>query len=355
MNNKITYRQVISRLEENQFPYGVLTLQNGVMLVISEFGGRVFGPFLSPESESLFWLNDIFAGPGEFKTFLGSGNWNLGGERFWIAPEIQYFVTDRTRYWATLKLSPQMDPGQNKLDQPGPGEWRLRQQVILEAHLASGQKTLQVERLIHQVEDPLRCLGNYRELVEEVTFAGYEQVASLAENERNEIMSEAWNIVQLNPGGVLLIPATPYVEPSNYYEPVDDSLQTIQSHYVSLKITGSRQYKVGYKAAYVFGRLAYFNHLDNDRAYLIVRNFFNNPSAPYLEEPPHLPGQYGDSIHIYNDDGNFGGFGELECHGQAIGGMTGRSSSTDQTVLWLYVGAPDRVKKIVTYLLGIEL
>ena len=72
---------------------------------------------------------------------------------------------------------------------------------------------------------------------------------------------------------------------------------------------------------------------------------------PYVEEPDRSPGQQGDSIHIYNDNGGLGGFGELECHGQAIGGLTGRSTSVDQMVLWLYVGAADKVTEIAAHLL----
>ena len=105
---------------------------------------------------------------------------------------------------------------------------------------------------------------------------------------------------------------------------------------------------------YVF-RLAYFNHLDDGLAYLIVRDFFNNPSAAYIEEPAHLPGCRGHSVHVYNDDGKLGGFGEVECNGQTIGGVTGRSASTDQLALWLYVGTANKVREIALHLLGIEL
>lgn len=356
MNNNISYEQVVARLEENNLAYGVLKLQHGLSLVISRFGGRVFGPFLAAESESIFWLNSAFATAGSFKTFLASGDWNLGGERFWIAPEIQYFVKDRTRYWETIGVPPQLDPGNYKLEQTGPEQWRLDQTLTLEAsNVGSGLKELTMERYIQPVADPLSHLSRYQELSDEVLFAGYEQVVTLSEDKPTGLMSEAWNIIQLNPGGLLLIPATPTVESTDYYEPVGDTLQVFHPHYVGLKINGSRQYKVGYKAAHVFGRLAYFNYLSDSQAYLVVRNFFNNPSAPYLEEPPHLPGQQGDSIHVYNDDGRFGGFGELECHGQAIGGATGRPASTDQTVLWLYLGPGDRIKRIALHLLGIEL
>ena len=49
------------------------------------------------------------------------------------------------------------------------------------------------------------------------------------------------------------------------------------------------------------------------------------------------------------------GFGELECQAQAIGGEMGRSASTDQLILWLYVGSIGKVKTIARHLLGIRL
>lgn len=356
MSNMITYRQVIARLEENDLTYGVLPLQNDASIIISQRGGRIFGPFLSPDSESVFWINSGFAQPGPFKEFLNSGDWNLGGDRIWIAPEIQYGVRDRADYWGTIYWPQQVDPGRYLLDQPRPDQWRLSQEMTLEAYnLASGQKELHLERLIQRAEDPLRNLSDYQDLIDDVLFAGYEQIVSLSESKRDDIVSEAWSLIQLNSGGLLLIPASPCVEFADYYEPIDESLQTIHPDHVRLKITGDRQYKVGYKAAHLFGRLAYFNHLDDSRAYLIVRNFFNNPSVPYVEEPAHLPGCRGHSVHVYNDSGDFGGFGELECNAQTIGGVTGRSSSTDQLLLWLYIGAADKVKEIALHLLGIEL
>lgn len=356
MNNQITFGQVVEALEKNDQPFAVLPLQNKAQLVVSQRGGRILGPFLSAQGQSLFWLNKAFTRPDSFSAFLYSGDWNLGGERIWIAPEIQYLVKDRADFWGSIRVPAQMDPGQYTLDSTQPGQIRLRQTVTLAAfNLASGQKELTIEKVIRPVEDPLRHLRSYATLAGGLLFAGYEQTVSLAESRSDEIMSEVWNLVQLNPGGQLLIPAASHIEYNDYFEPVDSAHQTIYPHYVCLNITGQRRYKVGYKAAQVFGRLAYLNHLADGRACLIVRNFFNNPSAPYAEEPAALPGQCGHSIHVYNDDGALGGFGELECNGQTIGGATGKSATTDQFVLWLYVGNSQKIKQLIPHLLGIEL
>ena len=155
-------------------------------------------------------------------------------------------------------------------------------------------------------------------------------------------------------GGEVFIPTAPGAEITNYVHPVPAGLLTPHANYMRVKFTGRDQFKLGFKAAQVTGRFAYLNHLDDGRSYLLVRGFFSQPSSEYPEEPANSPGRRGDSIHLYDDDGGLGGFGELECQGQTIGGTTGLSNSTDQFVLWLYVGPKPRLLGIARHLLGIE-
>jgi hypothetical protein len=355
MNNHITYQQVIDRLRENGLRYAVLPLQNNIQIVISERSGRVLGPFLDEGSESIFWTRGAFGSPDDFAAFIDAGGADLGGERLWIAPEIQYHVQDRTNFRGTYQLPPEVDPGHYNLSQSGPQQWSLKQAITLQAYnIAAGPKHLQIERHFVPAPDPLRSLSRYAELVDGVRFAGYEQTVTLAETQADNITSQSWILMQVNPGGELLIPFTAGVEVTDYYEPVD-TLQTIRDRHVRLKITGQRRYKTGYKAASLTGRLGYTNRLSDGRAYLLVRNFFNNPSTLYNEEPADRPGFFGDSVHIYNDSGALGGFGELECAGQTIGGLSGKLRTTDAFLTWVYVGAPERLSAISEILLGVDL
>jgi hypothetical protein len=315
----------------------------------------VFGPFLSPESASLYWLPKAFASPQALKDFLAAGENGLGGERYWITPEIQYNVQDRTRMDQTYRLPADLDPGHYTLEQTRPDEWRLAQDMALDTfNTASGRKDLHVEILIHPVDDPLRTLTQYGALLDGVTYAGYEQVITLSERVNDGILSESWNLIQVNPGGMMLIPTTMPPEWRDYYEPAANG-QEFHPNHVRVHITGQRRYKLGYQAAQNFGRLAYFHTLGDDQAYLLVRNFFNNPSSLYIEEAAQAPWTWGDSVHIYNDSGSLGGFGELEVHGQTIGGTTRRSMSQDQMVLWLYAGPTAQIKTLVSYLLGVKI
>lgn len=351
----ITDAQIMQRFAEHGLRYARLPLQDGAFLLVGERGGRVFGPFLTPGAESIYWVNPVFASPEAFTHSLHAGFWNQGGERVWIAPEIQYFVHDRRDFWGTNRLPPQMDPGHFTLSDPSGDGLSLENELTLPAYnTASGEKALHLTVHLRRVENPLRFLPAAARLLSGLTYAGYEQVVTLQETNASPIQSESWNLVQLNPDGVLLIPASPQVAYHDYFEPVDSAHQKICANHVRLRITGRRRYKTGYSAVHLTGRSAYYSTLSDGRACLLVRNFFNNPSAPYIEEPPHLPGAMGDSLHVYNDGGAFGGFGELEVHGQAIGGATGRSASTDQFVMWLYAGEPAALRAVAAHLLGIS-
>lgn len=353
MKNAISYRQVLAALQGNGQVYGVLTLQAGVRIIVTRRGGRVLGPFLDEDAASLLWINAALASPAALADFIADDQWNLGGDRIWIAPEIQYNVHDRTDFWGTLHLPEQIDPGQYTLEACH-GGWRLTQAVTLEAHnLASGSKHLTLEREISLTADPLRALRDYDALLHGVTFAGYTQTTLLSENTSDIIVSETWNLAQLNPGGSLVIPVTAAPECSRYVGDVPVEALEAQEHRLCIPITGQQQYKVGYKAAYVTGRMGYFHTLEDGRSYLLVRSFNNDPSAHYSEEPPDQPGVNGHSIHVYNDGaGGFGGFGEMECNGQAIGGPTGRTYSADTFTMWLYVGDAAQIRRIGHILLG---
>jgi len=355
MNNFITRQQLIERLEENRINYHILPLQDGISVIVTEYGGRIFGPYFGDNSPSIYWTNKAFKDRTMFKEFLKSGDWNLGGERIWIAPEIQYYVPDPGDFFGSYSLSRQVDPGNYTLN-ASKEKCVLGMEMELNTYnIASGCKALRIDRTIQIAENPLRFSNSYIELMKDVKYCGYEQIIFLSEPVHDDIVSESWDIVQLNPGGQLYIPMSPLAEVTEYYEPTDSNVRKRDDHFLRLQITGNRRYKIGVKAAGVYERMGYVNQLDEGNYYLLVRNFFNNPSSVYAEEPHEQPGVKGHSVHVFNDKGNLGGFGEMECNGQTIGGETGREKSLDQNLLWLFTGPYSQVKKIALMLLGIRI
>jgi len=66
----VTFDDVVSRFEENNLDYVVLPLQGEAVVVVSQYGGRILGPFPSESEPSIYWINPVFADSSEFKEFL---------------------------------------------------------------------------------------------------------------------------------------------------------------------------------------------------------------------------------------------------------------------------------------------
>jgi hypothetical protein len=354
MKTTLTFTQVCRTLDAAGEAYGVLALQNGAQAVVTRYGGRVFGPFLSADTPSLNWINPAFASAEALHAFLASGDWNVGGERLWIAPEIVYNVSDRFAIDATYNLPAAVDPARYTLQPDGAG-WALAADMTLPAQglPGDGSKQIGVTRTLRPAPDPLRGLADYVEMMAGVTYAGYDHTVTLTDGP-GDLPAESWVLIQLNPGGQLVIPTTPAVEMLDYFGDVPDSARALHGDHMRVDITGARRFKVGYKAAGLTGRVAYLAPHDA-QPYLLVRAYFVNPSAAYVEEPPAQPGVTGQALHVYNDDGRIGGFGEMECSGQAVGGGTGRGLSAETFTLWAYSGPVDKLRGIARALVGVRL
>jgi hypothetical protein len=349
-----TLAQYTAVLDARHEAYELLPLNdNGAIALITQKTARVLGLFEHANAPNLFWTNPVTIDVGAYEAFVQSGQWNLGGNRLWIAPEIQFNVRNRADFWGTIQFPPQMDPGNYALICENK-QVTLWQQCQLEAHnLASGQIDLSIQRTLRPVPNPLRTLKNAPRL----TYFGYEHVVKLNIDATTspDIQAEAWDLVQLNPGGQLLILSTSQVEASDYFGTVPPQAHIAHGNHVRLSITGTQEFKVGYKSACMLGRMAYWNTLSDGREYLLIRQFFNNPSAVYSEEPPAMVGNHGHSVHIYNGGGDFGAMGEMEVNGQTIGGASGLTSNTDHFVLWGFIGNHADIQQVSDSLLGVVL
>jgi hypothetical protein len=345
-----TLAQLEATLQAAGEPYHLLPLQNGMRALFTQRGARMLGLFPAGDAANLLWTNAALGDVDAFRAFTSAGEWNLGGERCWIAPEIQFNAADRNDFWGTLSVPPQMDPGGYRLS-AGDNAVRFEAEMTLTAHnLATGEKRLRVARVIRPAANPLPALDG-------VQFAGLAHTAALTELDESPILSEIWNLVQLPAGGTLIIPLIGAPRPTHYFGNPAPDTHTVVNGALQIVLTGAQQYKVGYQATSMTGRMGYWRGLADGRASLLVRSFFNDPANPYAEEPPGEPGKSGHSVHVYNDGGEFSGaerFGEMEVSGHTLGGKTGLGSSVDTFHLWAYIGAPEALQPIARALLGVQ-
>ena len=354
---------VLECLESAGVRHARIRVGDDAEVVVTEYGGRILGPFFAEAAgdggRGAFWLNDgAFAGTEAFARFVAGREWNLGGERVWVSPEIRFHVRDRTDFWGSLDLPPEIDPGSHHLETDSSGSEpagtaRITRAVNVRDHFTGEMlNDLRIERSVAAAANPLRHSGAAHLSGGAIAYAGYRHTVRFRCPAESEMPCEPWTLFQVQPGGWAIVAAAGGQAYRDYFEAVPADQVRRSEGCIAFRVGGTHRFKVGVKAANVLGRIGYLERLDNARSQLIVRSFANDPSAEYLEEPPHRPGDSGQSVHVVDDGGTFAGFGELECNGRSIGGETGRTESGDDYLLWCFRGATDSIREIAGELLG---
>lgn len=347
----MTIQNILEVFEHCGMRWEVLDIGDGWQIVVTEHGGHVFGPFCDTYPEGVFWIPEFIRNENAYKQLITERNWNTGGDRIWIAPEIQFNIKNRSRFRETLEQPKSMDPGFFAMHRKG-NQIHLEQNLDMESYnTVTGTMHLDFHRVIQKAENPLRKLSDADALMEGLSYCGYEQVLDLKASSEQDIYAESWDLLQIRPRGTLFIPMYRPTRGTDHYEPTGDHEYCVENG-VCLKITGDCRYKIAYKAASLTGRFGYLADSQTEDSYLIIINYPNNPSALYSEEPPLIEGDTGYSIHIYNDDGNSGGFAEMECNMQTIGKPTGIDHAIERVTKWIFTGPRKKLMAVAGVLLG---
>lgn len=351
MNNHITFVQAKTMLNNTGMQYEILQLTNGWKSIITQYSGRLLGPFKNDEAESILWINSAMNDIESFRKFVENRELHLGGERLWINPELRFHCKAPELFNATYTVQDQLDPGHYKL-------FRESNAVSLEMTLTLDdlnngcKKAMYIKRRYYIAENPLKYISSLKGI--DVDYCGFMQDIELRDQSPEyKLEIEPWILTQVNPDdGKFVTPFMGEFEFVDYYTPIKD-MQRVYDGYVETDVTGDRKYKVAYRAAQTFGRMAFVKPMV-DGWHLMIRNYYNDPSVAYCSEPWDNQGNRGCSIFYYNDDLSNGGFAEFENSCITVGGNTGQSIANNTTSLWFFFGKQEEIGEIMKTLLGID-
>ncbi|MBN1352339.1 hypothetical protein JXJ21_23280 [candidate division KSB1 bacterium] len=325
----------------------VLGEKDGSMLVVTpEYGARIMAVSVAGlNGKNLLWAN-----PKAFTQAYWTQSprdWNIGGARSWIAPEDLYYL-DKEDNWF---VPAQMDPGTYQLVKVSgdtvicANEFKIKSRKDADYHV----------KLVRQIN----MLGRPADLAASVKFTGFEFTHDLVNLSDKTIGTDLdymglWSLIQINPPGSMIIPINgdaPYdVPPYRDYFNVFPPDRISQSNgLISVKIDGKFRGKIGITPWAAKGAFCYLS-----AGYMIIKEFPVDAEGKYLDHPWGKPSDYGDAVQMYNDDGNMGGFAEMECHAPAdIIAPNAKISHTSK--VYFFVGENETLIKIAADWLGIDM
>jgi hypothetical protein len=334
----------------------IFVTPDGTRLVLLPYGARVLGLLTGGDEENFFWTNPTLDSVETARNMFAGGGWhNTGGDRTWIAPELDTFFTDATfaQYWQPRPL----DMSDYVVERIG-GGCRLSRQMSLHLARQNRDVSLRLAKWFGPAANPLRYERDMAALVGSVQYAGYSQRVTLSALDESANPFPAlgiWNLVQLPPGGEMLVPLYSRAVPQKCFGDMPADRVVIEDHVLRVRADFGGSHKIAVKAASLCGRTGYV-YTQNDRWSLIVRNFAVNPSGQYVDVQRHDLDDYGYAFQMCRvDEPDFGSFCEMEYHAPALGELPDPARSEDLSQLWAFRGTRSAIDAVTRKLLGVGL
>lgn len=350
-------KRLIDILKSSGKDCSVFDFNDGTRVLMLPYGGRVLGLFAPHSEENFYWTNPALSSSQTAIAFFASQQWqNTGGDRTWLAPEIDVFFPDFPKLDKYFQPR-QMDPGNfRKVECDGYTEFINTFSILM----SRSKKTVDLEltKSVGPAPNPLRYERGLPGLGD-VSYAGYTQYTCLKiRTDAPESADQVglWNLVQMPHGGEMLFPTFVRTQPLHIFSTIGtigpEDL-TINDHLVRYRMCAKGEHKIALRALPTAGRIGYY-YQDANNYNLIIRNFYTNPSGEYIDVPWTDTEYQGFSLQACNVNSGLGSFSELEYHIPAIGKGTGKIECNDESVVWAFRGSLDSIRAICRSLLTPE-
>lgn len=335
---------------------GLTIAELGDRVLISEFGGRILA--LAPDGETnLFWINPQTFSRNQIQAWRSGEEWpNLGGDRAWISPEMAANVPNWSRFWgnpsapdaadfnAAYHVPPSIDPAHYRLD-VADDRVELSTTMRVDWFGSGAPIDLELKREVTLLDLPGLPLQAG------ITFAGYSVATCLSvRSPLRGARPSVWSLLQVPPGSAIVASTYPGCSPTPWFGQPQWRFSTAG---VQSDVRGKESYKWSLRASQCRGLFTSELPLGSDRSSLLVRRFPVEAESAYDDCPPYNLQAKGHLCQVYVDDGQLGGFGEIEFHSPGIRGGAGDQTAGEvrfQSTTWGFVGPADAITELRTSL-----
>lgn len=348
MKQKLLYNLVNAGMETH-----LIQQPDGSELLVLPHGGRMLGLYAPGSETNFLWTNPVLDDVESARPFYAGDDWhNSGGDRTWLAPEIELFYPKQPGDGDDYFQPRQLDPGNYKVVSTG-GIITLVNWLSVKPFSAKREIDVEIRKSYHPAVNPLR----YNDDLNHVAYVGYTQHTSLTlpnPDQAEDAMLGLWNLLQMPNGGEMLIPTYSVGNPTFYFGLIPDGDLNVNNHLVRYNMHASGGQKIGISADVCTGRAGYIYQQDGLWS-LVIRNFRVNPSGEYIDIPWNQPSHTDNVFQACNVNNEMGSFSELEYHAPAIGGSSGLSQYDDESQVWAFRGSHGEIVSIAQLLLSPEI
>lgn len=343
----MTYSKLFESLTGANKQTHTMEVSDRTRVLLLPHGGRVLGLFSSGSDENFYWTHPALESSENASRFYSSEGWqNSGGDRTWLAPEVELFFPNYPDLSMSGYFQPrELDPGLYKAEEQN-GCLELINRFELALFRSNVTAELELRKWIGPTANPLRY-----DAFAEIEFAGYEQHTKLELFGNGAACVGLWNLVQMPHPGRMLIATYSRTDPRLLFGHIPHEDLEVNDHSIVWHMRADGEHKIGVKAIATTGRVGYL-YGSGAECGLVIRNFFVDPSGEYVDVPWTAEHDRGYSVQACNVNSWLGRFNELEYHVPAIGGKTGRKSCLDVSQVWAFRGEQAELEKIAERLLG---
>lgn len=238
------------------------------------------------------------AGRSAFWTASEASDWNVGGDRLWFGPERDWFwAGNGAAGLADHQVPEAIDPGHWQLVKCTDEAAEFHAAITLTNRDTGARTEIEAGRRIAPIESSATMLAYRTTNTVRVLSGG---------------PVSAWSVLQVPLGGTVEVELSGPLSYRDYLDPIDPARLTV-GEALTLRSTGARMFKIGLSPSVFAGIYRYTRE-----GLRITRTVTVDPAAHYCDGPVDAdPRAQGDALQIFEDDGHYGGYTELEHHSPA--------------------------------------
>ena len=327
-----------------------LELKSGESVTfISEYGGRVLGVFPKQNCVNLLWVNP------KIKETIRDGQWNIGGDRYWISPERPFFYK-HPESWKDWFCPNGLDPANYKITASSTNSCVLSSNISLTNQQNQENYEGIMNRYISLVREPIKT---------GLPYCGVQYIENCALATPN-LKINGWSLAQIISGGIdnpgtVLIPVKRNVKPLSYFRTIPTDRLKLKSNYIAYKIDVSDIYKLAIRPQDIDfnlpAKIGYILKIPKSNEYgFLIKLSSDIPKTQ--KECFDISRDHPDSeigvVQSYNSESPNKSelmFGEIELQLASFETVYNSSQSSSRHQLFGYIGTKEEILKVVeTYL-----